>query len=460
MAENNQGTTPVDRLRASVEGRVLVPGDADFEQACKVYLGGMDQRPDVVVQPADAADVARVVAIARDSGVPFGVKSGGHSPWALTNGGIVLHLASLRELDIDPESRTAWAGAGLTAGEFTKAAHEHGLALGFGDTPSVGLGGITVGGGVGYLYRRDGLTIDHLLAAEIVTADGQVRVVDADNDPDLFWAIRGGGGNFGVLTRMKYRLHELSTVYAGLLVLPATPETIAGYSKLSLEAPRALTSIVNMFAAPEMPFIPEDKVGTPVMLTMFVYAGEGEAAEQALAPFRNLAEPYADMIEQIPFPNIYEEEEDDWLPIAAARNLFMDDIDLADAEIMLERLAASTADMAAVQIRPLGGGVAADVAEDATAYGHRGRNFMLNLASIYSDLENADTHAAWVDDFTVTLQKGVPGVYVNFLEDDSAARIGEAYSEQTWARLRSVKQTYDPGNLFRVNNNIPPSGDN
>lgn len=457
MAEkNNQGTVPIARLREAVGGRVLVPGDADFEKACKVYLGGMDQRPAVVVQPADAADVAAVVTVARESGVPLAIKSGGHSPFALCDGGIVLHLTTLRELEFDTESRTAWAGPGLTAGEFTKAAHEHGLALGFGDTGTVGLGGITVGGGVGYLTRKYGLTIDHLLAVEVVTADGEIRVVDAENEPELFWAIRGGGANFGVITRMRFRLQELSTVYAGLLVLPATPEVIAGYAKLSLEAPEALTSIVNMFAAPPMPFIPEDKVGTPVMLTMFVYAGEGEAAEQALAPFRSLAEPIADMIEQIPLPNIYEEEEDDWLPIAAARNLFMDEIDLDDATLMLERITSSTAELAAVQIRPLGG-AAARVPDDATAYAHRSRPFMINLAAIYSDLDTAEVHNDWVDGLTVALQKGVPGVYVNFLEDDSEARINEAYPERTWERLRAVKRTYDPTNLFRVNNNIPPA---
>lgn len=463
MAEGTNQVTvpmsgPIARLRETVDGQVIEPGEDGFEQACKVYLGGMDQRPAVVVRPAGAADVAKVVTVARESGVPLAVKSGGHSPFALSDGGIVLHLASLRDLEIDTESRTAWAGSGLTAGEFTKAAHEHGLALGFGDTGTVGLGGITVGGGVGYLVRKHGLTIDHLLEVEVVTADGEIRRVDAEHEPDLFWAIRGGGANFGVVTRMRFRLHELTTVYGGLLVLPATPEAIAGYAKLSLEAPEELTSIVNMFAAPPMPFIPEDKVGTPVMLTMFVYAGEGEAAEQALAPFRNLAEPIADMIEQMPFPNIYEEEEDDWLPIAASRNLFMDEIDLDDATLMLAEITSSTADLAAVQIRPLGG-AGARVPDDATAYAHRGRDFMINLAAIYSDLDTAEEHNRWVDKLTVALQKGVPGVYVNFLEDDSEARINEAYPERTWTRLRAIKRTYDPTNVFRVNNNIPPADD-
>lgn len=443
-------------LRETVNGRVLEPGDADFETACAVFLGGMDQRPVVIVQPSDAGDVAKAVVAARESGVPLTVKSGGHSAFALADGGILIHLASLRGLEIDAESRTAWAGSGLTAGEFTKATHEHGLAVGFGDTGTVGLGGITVGGGVGYLARKYGLTIDNLLAVEIVTADGQIRHVDAENEPELFWAVRGAGANFGVVTRMQYRLHELRTVYSGLLVLPATPEVVTEYAELSLAAPEELTSIGNMFLAPPLPFIPEDKVGTPVLLTMMLYAGEGEAAEQAVAPFRNLATPVVDLIEQIPYPNIYPDDENYGGHFGADRSLFMDTIDIADAKLMLEQIKSSTADMAVVQIRPLGGATAR-VPRDATAYAHRGRDFMVQLAALYSDLDTAQEHYRWINELIVALQKGVPGVYVNFLGDDSKARIHEAYPEATWTRLRAAKRAYDPTNLFRVNNNIPPA---
>lgn len=449
---------PAARLRETVSGRVLEPGDAGFEEACAVFLGGMDQRPAVVVAPADAGDVAAAVVAARDSGVPLAVRSGGHSPFALADGGILLHLASLRDLEIDAESRTAWAGPGLTAGELTKAAHEHGLALGFGDTGTVGVGGITLGGGVGYLARKHGLTIDHLLAAEIVTADGQIRQVDAEHEPELFWAIRGAGANFGVVTRMRFRLHELRTVYAGLLVLPATPEVVVAYAELSLAAPEELTSIGNMFLAPPLPFVPEDKVGTPVLLVMMVYAGEGAAAERAVAPFRSIDTPIADMIEHIPYPNIYPDDEEYGGHLGADRNLFMDDISIADAKLMLEQLTTSTADLAVVQIRPLGG-VIARVPRDATAYAHRDRDFMVQLAALHSDLTTADEHRRWATELTVALQKGVPGVYVNFLSDDSPARIQEAYPGDTWARLRAAKRAYDPTNLFRVNSNIPPAGE-
>ncbi|CRK59427.1 FAD linked oxidase-like protein [Alloactinosynnema sp. L-07] len=456
-ASIERGTVPVAQLRATVKGQVLVPGDAGYDEARVVYLGDVDQRPAVIVQPADAADVASVVTLARASEVPLAIKGGGHSIFCLVEGGIVLDMSSLRDLQIDTEARTAWVEAGLTAGEYTNAAAEHGLVTGFGDTGSVGLGGITVGGGIGYLVRKHGLTIDDLLAAEIVTADGQLRKVDADNEPDLFWAIRGGGGNFGVVTRMKFRMHELTTVTGGLLVLPGTAEAIAGFVEQARKAPEELSSIVNIIPSPPIPFVPEEMHGKPIIMAMLVFAGEGEEAEEALAPFRALG-PVADMMQAMPYPGVYPPEEEGYHPVAASRNLFVDDVDLDDAALMLDRITSSTADMAAVQIRVLGGAMT-KVADDATAFAHRDRNIMVNLAAMYSNPDDAAVHTAWVQDLTVALQKGVPGVYVNFLADDSEARIHEAYPEQTWARLRAVKRTYDPTNVFRVNNNIPPATD-
>jgi FAD/FMN-containing dehydrogenase len=445
----------IERLRSVVSGPVLVPGDEGYAEARTVYLGGMDQQPAVIVRPTTSDEVAQVVTVARESGVPLAVKGGGHSMFSLVDGGIVLDLGGMRGLEIDPESRTAWAEGGITAGEYTNAAHEHGLVTGFGDTGTVGVGGITVGGGVGYLVRKHGLTIDHLLAAEVVTADGTVRQVDAEHEPDLFWAIRGGGGNFGVVTRMRFRLQELDTVYGGLLALPATPEVVAGFVKEAAEAPEELSSILNILKAPPLPFIPEEQHGTPVIMAMMVYAGDAEAGEQAMAPFRALATPYADMVAPMPFPEVYPEEEE-WHPVAAARNLLVDTIDADDAEVFLDRIDTSTAMIAAVQIRVLGGAMAR-VPSDATAFAHRSRNIMVNIAAIYEDPADAEEQTRWADELTAALQKGVPGVYVNFLADDSKARIREAFPDATWNRLRAIKRTYDPTNLFRVNNNILPA---
>lgn len=210
--------------RGLFAGRVIGPDDADYDAARTIVYGGFDRRPAMIVRAADAADVSRVVRLARDTDLELAVRSGGHSAagHSVTDGGIVLDLRDMKKLDIDVAGRTAWAETGLTAGEYSSATAEYDLATGFGDTGSVGIGGITLGGGVGFLVRKHGLTIDSLLAAEVVTADGEILYCDEETHPDLFWAIRGGGGNFGVATRFKFRLHELGPIFGGMLFLPAT----------------------------------------------------------------------------------------------------------------------------------------------------------------------------------------------------------------------------------------------
>src|SRR6266511_4694893 len=229
--ESNPNTLSVLQLRSDFNGQVIAPDDAEYDKARTLFYGGMDRRPAAIIRVKDTDEVARVLKLARETGLPLAVRSGGHSVagHSVADGGIVLDLSTMRDLQIDVEGQTAWAEAGLTAGEYTTAAAAHGLATGFGDTGSVGIGGLTLGGGVGYLVRKYGLTIDNLLAAEIVTADGQVRRVDADTNADLFWAIRGGGGNFGVVTRFQFRLHPVDSATGGMLILPATPETIASF---------------------------------------------------------------------------------------------------------------------------------------------------------------------------------------------------------------------------------------
>src|SRR3990172_2240092 len=222
-------TKTVAGLRAVLKGRVIAPDDAGYDEARTIFYGGIDRRPALIVRTADSTDVGHVISLARETGLELAVRSGGHSNagHSTTDGGIVLDLRDMKALAIDVDGRTAWAETGLTAGEYTAAAGAYGLATGFGDTGSVGIGGITLGGGVGYLVRKHGLTIDDLLAAEVVTADGQLLRANSESHPDLFWAIRGGGGNFGVATRFQFRLHDVYTIRGGMLILPATPDVIA-----------------------------------------------------------------------------------------------------------------------------------------------------------------------------------------------------------------------------------------
>jgi FAD/FMN-containing dehydrogenase len=447
----------IPKLRSIFNGRVIAPGVSGYDEARTVFYGGIDRRPAVIVRVADAADVSRVVALARETGLELAIRSGGHSiaGHSVSDGGIVLDLSDMRALQIDVEGRTAWAETGLTAGEYTTAAGAYGLATGFGDTGSVGIGGLTLGGGIGYLVRKYGLTIDDLLAAEVVTADGQLLRGDAETHPDLFWAIRGGGGNFGVATRFKFRLHELDSVVGGMLILPATPDVIAGFIAGAEAAPEELSTIANVMTAPPMPFLPEEVHGKLIIMAMLVYAGEAEAGKRVIAPFRALAKPIADMVRPMRYPEIYPPEEGGYHPVAASRTMFVDAIDRPMAEMILNHLQASTGSMAVAQLRVLGGAMAR-VPAGATAFAHRGSRIMVNVAALYGRPEEKATHEAWVTDFAAALQQGDPGAYVNFLGDEDEARVRAAYPGSTWERLAAIKARYDPTNLFRLNQNIPP----
>jgi len=355
---SNTTTISIPKLRADLEGRVIAPDDPGYDEARTVFYGGFDRRPLVIVRVADAGDVSRVVSLARETGRELALRSGGHSlvGHSVSDGGIVLDLSEMKAIEIDAGRRTAWAETGLTAGEYATAAGAHGLVTGFGDTGSVGIGGLTLGGGVGYLVRTFGLTIDHLLAADVVTADGRLVRADAESNPDLFWAIRGGGGNFGVATRFQFRLHELDTVVGGMLILPATADVIHSFVAAAEEAPEELTAIINVMAAPPMPFLPPEAHGKLIVMALMCYAGGPEAGERAIAPFRALAEPIADMVHPMPYPEIFPPEPEDVHPIDSVRTMFVDAIDRRDAETIVEHIQSSTALMAAAQIRVLGGG--------------------------------------------------------------------------------------------------------
>jgi FAD/FMN-containing dehydrogenase len=447
----------IEQLSPDLVGRVIAPDDAEYDEARTVFYGGIDRRPTAIVRPADAAQVARVVSVAREAGLELAVRSGGHSiaGHSVCDGGLVLDLSDMRGLEIDPEGRTAWAQTGLTAGEYTKAAAGHGLATGFGDTASVGIGGLTLGGGVGYLSRAHGLTIDDLLAAEIVTADGQIVEADAESDPDLFWAIRGGGGNFGVATRFKFRLHELQGVVGGMLMLPATAEVVRAFVAAAEAAPDELSTIANIMPAPPMPFVPEEQHGRLVVMGLLCYAGPPEAAEPVLAPFRSLATPIVDMVRPIPYPEMYPPEEEDFHPTVIGRTMFVDSVGQDTAEMIVERLESSDATMRVTQLRVLGGAIAR-VPDEATAFAHRGSRIMANVAAFYDGPEDKPVREAWVNEFAAELRQGDTGAYVNFLGEDGPERIRDAYPGATWDRLNAIKARYDPTNLFRLNQNIPP----
>ena len=349
-----------------------------------------------------------------------------------------------------------WAGSGSTASEVTLAAAEHGLAIGFGDTGSVGIGGITLGGGVGFLSRKYGLTIDSLLAAEIVTADGEVHIVDEEYHPELYWALRGGGGNFGVVTRFEYRLAPVDRVIGGMIMLPATPEAVAGFISLSEEAPDELTTMANIMSCPPMPFVPPELVGETVIFGLVMWCGDLDEGRRLMDRVRSLADPLMDMLDEISYPEIYMPDDEEYQPLATSLTGFTSGVDESQIAAIIEAIGSSDAPMRVVQLRVLGGAIER-VPNDATAYAHRDRAMMVNVASFYTDEEEKPRRQTWVRDLWTTITDGDSAGYVGFLGDEGPERVRAAYPGDTWDRLRAVKKRYDPDNLFRGNQNIPPA---
>lgn len=454
----SSSTQPLSRSfgpLTGVSGRIITPSDSNYDQARSVFYGGIDKRPSAIVRVASADDVRQVVQTASAEGYELAVRSGGHSPvgHSTTEGGLVIDLRDLSQIDVD--ARTAWVGTGATASQVTEALSKHGLVVGFGDAGSVGVGGITLGGGIGFLVRKFGMTIDSVLAAEVVTADGCHRVVDAERDPDLFWAIRGGGGNFGVVTRLQFRLRELPHFTGGLFILPATPETIAGFVNASISAPEELSTIGNVMPAPPMPFLPKEVHGRLVIMALIAYAGDDASAERAIAPFRALATPLVDIVKPGPYLSMYPPEDPSYKPTAIGRTLFVDSIDESRARLIIDQLSACDAPMRVAQLRVLGGAMAR-VPSDATAYAHRSKAMLVNVAAFYQGEADRDARKAWATDFARALQPNDDSAYVGFLADDGPARIRGAYPGATWDRLAQIKAQYDPSNLFRLNQNITP----
>ncbi len=441
----------------ALKGRVIRPNDAEYDQARTVFLGGFDSRPALIAKPIDTSDVARVIAYARERDLPFSVRSGGHSGagHCTNDGGIVLDLRDMKALEVDVASRTAWAETGLSAGEYSTTVGAHGLATGFGDTGSVGIGGITLAGGIGYLARKHGMTIDSVLAAHVVTANGETLHVNAQSHPDLFWALRGGGGNFGIVTRFQYTLQPVDQVVGGMLMLPATPEVIVGAIEASDAAPEELTTIVNVMPAPPMPFVPKEHHGRLVAMILLCFAGGAEAGARAIAPLRALATPLVDMVRPMRYPEIYPPEDESYHPKAVARTLFIDHVDRSVATTIVDYLQRSDASLRVAQLRVLGGAMAR-VPADATAFAHRTSRILVNVAAFYDGPDDRPRRDAWVKEFSAALHQRDAGAYVAFLANEGEARVRAAYPGSTWDRLEAVKARYDPDNLFRLNQNVAP----
>jgi FAD/FMN-containing dehydrogenase len=445
-------------LSRALRGNVIRPGDAAYEEDREVWNTATQGSPMAIIRVADGGDISTTIGFARRNGIEIAVRSGGHSlaGHSTGDGVLVIDMRDLRGLHVDLGQGTVWAGAGLTAGEVTAALAEHGMAVPFGDTGSVGIAGLTLGGGIGWLARKYGLAIDSLVAVEIVTADGEVLTASETEHPDLFWALRGGGGNFGIVTRFQYRLSPVGEVLGGALFLPATRDVLRNLVPIASSAPEDLTTIGFLMPIPSVPFVPEELHGRPSLVLMFVYAGDPADGQAAIAPFLAVAEPFGVAAMPMPYPGIYEFTKDggERHP-STTRSLFMDALDDASVDAIIEAVERAPA-MFMVQLRVFGGALSR-VASDATAFAHRGATLQVTVITPFVDPERVADAVAWNRSLFTALEPKASGVYINFLEDEGESRIRDAYPAATYDRLARVKRQYDPANVFHRNQNIRPA---
>jgi FAD/FMN-containing dehydrogenase len=449
----------IEALRARLTGTLITPESDNYDDVRKVQDVTVDRHPSIIVQAATAGDVAEAVRYARRAGLPIAVRSGGHSVagHGMADGALVVDFSNMRGISIDPAARTARVQAGVRSGDLAAPAHAYGLALSTGDTSTVAMGGLTTGAGIGFMARTHGLAIDNLLSAQVVTADGAIVKASESENPDLFWGIRGGGGNFGVITEFEFRLAPVGQVIGGALLLPATREVIRGYLDYTVDAPDGLTTLATLMHAPPAPFVPEERVGEMVFNVLITWDGDAAEGERVIAPLRALGTPVADAVGPMPYPVMYNFTAHQAEPHAwALRSMFADEISDAQIDAALDAVRNATSPFSGVHFRGLGGAMSR-VANDATAFAHRDRKYLVLLLGLWMDPEDdGASHQAWTEALWEEMRPAARGVYVNFLGGDGAERISEAYPPRTFARLRELKRRYDPTNLFRFNQNILP----
>ncbi|GAA1142631.1 FAD/FMN-containing dehydrogenase [Kitasatospora gansuensis] len=449
-------------LRSSFRGRLVRPGEPDYGESRRIWNGSIDRRPALIAYCTGAPDVAAAVRFARASGLPVAVRSGGHSfsGQSLCDDGIVIDLSPMRRITVDAEARTVRAQAGVLLGELDQQTQRAGLAVPSGIVTHTGLAGLTLGGGIGWLMRKYGLTVDQLLAVTLVTADGGTVRADATENPELFWGVRGGGGNFGVVTEFEYRLHPVGpTVLAGPLIWPVADSArlLRFYRDWITEVPDELTTAVVHRKAPPLPEIPAALHGRRVAMVICCWAGDLDRGEQVLRPLRRFGPPVADLCRPKPFTE-HQAMLDPSFP--AGRWYYFKSCDVAELtdqviDITAEHAARITSPLTSFPIFQLGGAIAR-VGEDETAVGGRQAGHTFNINGTCADAEGFEQERTWARGLWTALAPHHTGVYVNFLMEEGEQRVRQAYGEAKYLRLKALKRQWDPDNLFRLNQNIRP----
>jgi FAD/FMN-containing dehydrogenase len=455
----------VQAFRADFRGELVRPGDAGYDSARRIWNGAIDRHPALIARCTGATDVIRAVTSARSQGLLVAVRGGGHgvAGTAVCDGGLVIDLSPMRGIRVDPIARTARAEAGVLWGELDRETQAFGLATTGGIVTHTGIAGLTLGGGIGWLMRKHGLTIDNLLSADLVTADGALLTASAEQNAGLFWGMRGGGGNFGVVTSFKYRLHPVGpAVLAGPIyyAMEDAPALLRFYREYIRTVPDEFMSILNLRHAPAVPFLPREIHGKPVVGVAVCYAGPPEEGERLLRPLRRFGTPLADLIAVKPY-RAHQSMFDPVVPHGWHyywKSWDLMELDDRVIDVIVAHSARITSPLSYSVIFQLGGAVGR-VAEDATAYSHRDARHNININAVWTEGDPAaEEHIRWARDFYAALEPLVPGgVYVNFLGDEGEDRVRAAYGKEKYERLAALKNTYDPTNLFRLNQNIRPT---
>jgi FAD/FMN-containing dehydrogenase len=456
------GEATLGEFAQSLRGELVRPGDPSYDEARSIWNGAHDKKPALIVRCHGVADVLSGVEFARSEGLTIAVRGGGHSipGFSTSDGGVVLDLSPMNSVRVDPNRQTITAQAGCLWSDVDAEAQAFGLGLTGGLISTTGIAGFTLGGGIGWLVRRCGLTCDNLIGADIVTADGRYLHVSEDEHPELLWALRGGGGNFGVVTSFEFRAHEVGPmVYAGIVFYRGedAKAVLAGFREAASSAPDELSMAVNLTTAPPLPFLPEEVHGKPIIAVLGVFSGRAEDGDAATRSFRGLAPVVVDLFSPMPYLAM-QGLLDPLYPRGMwnyFRSAFFADLDDATAQALISSYSQAPNEVSELHIHHLGGAMGR-VSADATAFGTRDRDFILNVVARTPGAEGFDAVVEWARSACAKLGPDA-ATYVNFTGEASEDRVQASYPAATYARLVAVKDRYDPTNLFRLNQNIPPS---
>lgn len=456
----------VDSFRSEFPGPVLTAGDADYDKARSVWNGAIDRRPALIAKCSTAADVAMAIKFARSSGLEVSVRGGGHSfaGFAVADGALMIDLSPMRQVDVDPARRRALCGGGATWGDVDAATQAHGLAVPGGFISHTGIGGLTLGGGFGWLTQQFGLSADNLVSAEVVTADGKILRAAADENADLFWAIRGGGGNFGVVTRFEYQLHPVGPLVQLGLFFWAADQGVAALElcrSFVREAPPEYCTFIAGLSAPPEPFVPEQYRLAPGYALLVVGLGSADEHARAVAPIRESLPPAFELITPIPYTHLQRmfDEGNQWGTHAYEKALHLDELSDEAIKVFTDYLPRKSSPLSFVPVFTLGGAYR-QVGDDDTAFsGSRQARYIVNIAAVCPDPALLETDRAWVRAFWEALRPHASGSgsYVNFMSENETNRVRASYGPAKYDRLAQIKAKYDPDNVFHLNPNVQPA---